>query len=191
MSPQSSTQAMPQTQPTIDHWWHKPLSRIGSVLMTSVSWLPCRGSCTLPFALAASCASVQMEISVSHACTSSGLTYNGDPVEQCEQVATFKYLGLHFHQSGSIAPLTTPITPMVAYLRQLFSNAVPCCDVATLSTYICIFFQARLVLHVGARSGICTALVSLLVVMLDLRCSNYTITTSVDSPPGSLGCSFT
>ena len=26
-----------------------------------------------------------------------------------EQVATFKYLGLHFHQSGSIAHLVTPI----------------------------------------------------------------------------------
>ena len=33
-------------------------------------------------------------------------TCNGNPVEQ---VATFKYLGLHFHQSGSIAPLVTPI----------------------------------------------------------------------------------
>ena len=26
-----------------------------------------------------------------------------------EQVATFKYLGLHFHQSGSIAHLVTPL----------------------------------------------------------------------------------
>ena len=33
-------------------------------------------------------------------------TCNGNPVEQ---VATFKYLGLHFHQSGSIAHLVTPI----------------------------------------------------------------------------------
>ena len=33
-------------------------------------------------------------------------TCNGNPVEQ---VAIFKYLGLHFHQPGSIAPLVTPI----------------------------------------------------------------------------------
>ena len=32
-------------------------------------------------------------------------TCNGHPVEQ---VATFKHLGLHFHQSGSIAHLVTP-----------------------------------------------------------------------------------
>lgn len=33
-------------------------------------------------------------------------TRNGNPVEQ---VATFKYLGLHFHQSGAISRLIKPI----------------------------------------------------------------------------------
>ena len=66
-------------------------------------------------ALAAYCATLQMEISVPKTkvmIVSAVLapvvpfTCNGNPVEQ---VATFKYLGLHFHQSGSIAPLVTPI----------------------------------------------------------------------------------
>ena len=34
-----------------------------------------------------------------------GVTCNGN----VEQVPTFKYLGFHFHQSGSIAHLVTPI----------------------------------------------------------------------------------
>ena len=33
-------------------------------------------------------------------------TFNGNSVEQ---VAAFKYFGLHFHQSGSIAHLVTPV----------------------------------------------------------------------------------
>ena len=66
-------------------------------------------------ALAAYCATLQMEISVPKTkvmvvsavpAPAVGFTCNGNPVEQ---VATFKYLGLHFHQSGSIAHLVTPI----------------------------------------------------------------------------------
>ncbi len=66
-------------------------------------------------ALAACCAALHMEISVpktkvmvvSAAPTlSRTFTCNGNPVEQ---VVTFKYLGLHFHESGSVAHLITPI----------------------------------------------------------------------------------
>ena len=66
-------------------------------------------------ALAAYCATLQMEISVPKTkvmvmsampAPAVGFTCNGNPVEQ---VATFKYHGLHFHQSGSIAHLVTPI----------------------------------------------------------------------------------
>ena len=66
-------------------------------------------------ALAAYCTTLQMEISVPKtkvmvvsAVPAPVVTFtcNGHPVEQ---VATFKYLGLHFHQSGSIAHLVTPI----------------------------------------------------------------------------------
>ena len=66
-------------------------------------------------ALAAYCATLHMEISVpktkvmvvSAAPTpSQAFTCNGNPIEQ---VVTFKYLGLHFHQSGSLAHLITPI----------------------------------------------------------------------------------
>ena len=66
-------------------------------------------------ALAAYCATLQMEISVPKTkvmvvtavpAPVVAFTCNGNPVEQ---VATFKYLGLHFHQSGSIAHLVTPI----------------------------------------------------------------------------------
>ena len=66
-------------------------------------------------ALAAYCATLQMEISVPKtkvmvvsAVPAPVVTFtcNGNAVEQ---VATFKYLGLHFHQSGSIAHLVTPI----------------------------------------------------------------------------------
>ena len=66
-------------------------------------------------ALAAYCVTLPMEISVPKTkvmIVSAVLapvvpfTCNGNHVEQ---VATFKYLGLHFHQSGSIAPLVTPI----------------------------------------------------------------------------------
>ena len=65
-------------------------------------------------ALAAYCAALQMEISVPKtkvmvvsAVPAPVMTFtcNGHPVEQ---VATFKHLGLHFHQSGSIAHLVTP-----------------------------------------------------------------------------------
>ena len=88
------------------------------MLMTSVSCLLASSPEQLQAlidALAAYCATLQMEISVP---STKGmvvlavpapvviLTCNGSPVEQ---VATFKNLGLHFHQSGSIAHLVTPI----------------------------------------------------------------------------------
>ena len=66
-------------------------------------------------ALAAYCTTLQMEISVPKtkvmvvsAVPAPVMTFtcNDNPVEQ---VATFKYLGLHFHQSRSIAHLVTPI----------------------------------------------------------------------------------
>ena len=66
-------------------------------------------------ALAAYCATLHMEISVPKtkvmivsAAPAPPQTFscNGSPVEQ---VTTFKYLGLHFHQSGSIARLVEPI----------------------------------------------------------------------------------
>ena len=66
-------------------------------------------------ALAAYCTTLQMEISVPKtkvmvvsAVPAPVVTFtcNGHPVEQ---VATFKYLGLHFHQSGSVAHLVMPI----------------------------------------------------------------------------------
>ena len=66
-------------------------------------------------ALAAYCATLQMEISVPQTKVMAvstapapvvTFTCNGNLVEQ---VATFKYLGLHFHQSGSIAHLVMPI----------------------------------------------------------------------------------
>ena len=66
-------------------------------------------------ALAAYCAALQMEISVPKTkvmvvsavpAPVLGFTCNGNPVEQ---VATFKYLGLHFHQSGCIVHLVTPV----------------------------------------------------------------------------------
>ena len=66
--------------------------------------------------LAAYCATLQMDISVPKTkvvvvsavpAPAVAFTCNGNPVEQ---VATFKHLGLHFHQSGYIAHLVTPIT---------------------------------------------------------------------------------
>ena len=66
-------------------------------------------------ALAAYCATLQMEISVPKKkvmvvspvpAPMLTFTCNGNPVEQ---VATFKYLGIHFPQSGSIAHLVMPI----------------------------------------------------------------------------------
>ena len=66
-------------------------------------------------ALAAYCATLHMEISVPKtkvmivsAVPAPAVTFtcNGNPVEQ---VTTFNYLGLHFHQSGSIHHLITPI----------------------------------------------------------------------------------
>jgi hypothetical protein len=66
-------------------------------------------------ALAVYCATLQMEISVPKTkvmivsavpAPVVPFTCNGNPVEQ---VTTFKYLGLHFHQSGCVAPLVTPI----------------------------------------------------------------------------------
>ena len=65
--------------------------------------------------LAAYCATLQMEISVPKTkvmvvstvpAPAVGFTCNGTTVEQ---VATFKYLGFHFHQSCFIAHLVTPI----------------------------------------------------------------------------------
>ena len=66
-------------------------------------------------AVAACCATLQMEISMpkTKVMVVSAVpapvvifTCNGNPVEQ---VATFDYLGFHFHLSGSIAHLVTPI----------------------------------------------------------------------------------
>ena len=66
-------------------------------------------------ALAAYCATLQVEISVPKMkvmvvsvipAPAMSFTCNDSPVEQ---VATFKYLGLHFHKSGSIARLVTLI----------------------------------------------------------------------------------
>ena len=66
-------------------------------------------------ALAAYCAALHMKISVPKTKVmvvsaapklSRTFTCNGNPVEQ---VATFKYLGLHFHESGSVAHPITPI----------------------------------------------------------------------------------
>ena len=51
-------------------------------------------------------------------------TCNGNPVEQ---VATFKYLGLHFHQSGSIAQLlesSLQLKPGQVVLGRLFSGVI-------------------------------------------------------------------
>ena len=73
-------------------------------------------------ALAAYCATLQMEISVPKtkvmvvsavSAPAVNFTCNGNLLNRVEQVATFKYLGLHFHQSGSIAHLVTPIKARV------------------------------------------------------------------------------
>ena len=86
------------------------------MLMIFASWLLPLGQLqALIDALAAYCATLHMEISVPKtkvmivsAAPAPPQTFscNGSPVEQ---VTTFKYLGLHFHQSGSIARLVEPI----------------------------------------------------------------------------------
>lgn len=59
------------------------------------------------------CAKDQGHDNVSCAASAQTFTYNGNPVGQFEQVTIYKYIGLDFRQSGSIAHLTTPIKPMV------------------------------------------------------------------------------
>ena len=104
-------------------------------------------------ALAAYCATLQMEISVpkTKVMVVSAVpalivtfTCNGRPVEQ---VATFKYLGLHFQQSG-------------------FSVAIP-------SACICIYCKLSWCLSysMGVRSGVCIALKLLRLMMLALHYS--------------------
>ena len=138
-------------------------------------------------ALAAYCATLQMKISVpktnvmvvsavsdTDSAPAVGFTCNGNPVEQ---VATFKYLGLHFHQSGSIAHLVTPI---MVVLGRLFSGVIHCCTVAILSTCICICCKLFWCLpdNMGVKSGVCIALALLLLTMLVLHYSACVITTS-------------
>ncbi|DBA94454.1 TPA: hypothetical protein ACH3X1_002049 [Trebouxia sp. C0004] len=66
-------------------------------------------------ALSSYCAILHMEISILKTkvmvvspvpVPAVAFSCNGNPVEQ---VTTFKYLGLHFHQSGAVAHLITPI----------------------------------------------------------------------------------
>ena len=94
-------------------------------------------------------------------------TCNGNPIEQ---VATFKYLGLHFHQSGSIVPLVTPIKSKAGG-SWLFSGVIHCFNVAIPSTCICICCKLSWCLSysMGVRSGVCIALVLLLLMMLVLH----------------------
>ena len=117
-------------------------------------------------ALAAYCTTLQMEISVpktkvmvvtAMAAPVVAFTCNGNPAEQ---VATFKYLGLHFHQSGSIVHLVTPIKSKAGgswaavqrchSLLQCGAMAIPlACICACCKLSWCLSYS------MGARSGVC------------------------------------
>ena len=104
-------------------------------------------------------------------------TCNGNPVEQ---VATFKYLGLHFHQSGSIAHLVTPIKARASgswAAVQRHHSLLQCGNTVNLHLHL---LQSILVpaLQYGVRSGVCIALALLLLTMLVLHYSACMITTS-------------
>ena len=63
----------------------------------------------------------------------SSFTCNGHSIEQAR---TFKYLGLHFHDSGDIAHLIQPIRNWLA-LGRLFNGVILFYNVGALSTLIC------------------------------------------------------
>ena len=104
------------------------------------------------------------------------LTCNDNPVEQ---VATFKYLGLHFHQSGSIAHLVTPVKARAAgswAAVQWFHSLLQCGNTISLHLHLLQFWC--LPYNMGVRSGVCTAFALLLLTMLVLHCSACMVTTS-------------
>ena len=84
-------------------------------------------------------------------------TCNDNPVEQ---VATFKYLGLHFHQSGSIAHLVTPIKARAGgswAAVQRRHSLMQCGNTVNLHLRLCKLFWC-LPYNMGVRSGVCIAL---------------------------------
>ena len=128
-------------------------------------------------ALAAYCTTLQMEISVPKtkvmvvsAVPAPVVTFtcNGPPVEQ---VATFKYLGLHFHQSGSIAHLVTPIRSKAGGSWAAVQRVIRCCSVAIPLACICICCKLYWCLsyNMGVRFGVCIALGLLLLMPLVLH----------------------
>ena len=89
-------------------------------------------------------------------------TCNGNPVEQ---VATFKYLGLQFHQSGSIAHLVTPVKSKASgSWAHYFSVAI-----SSICICICCKLSWCLSYSIGVRSGVCKAPELLLLMMLVLH----------------------
>ena len=130
-------------------------------------------------ALAAYCASLQLQISVPKtkamivsAVLAPVVTFTCNPIEQ---VATFKYLGLHFLQSGSIAHLVMPIKSKAGAswaAVQRRHSLQRCGNTTNLHLQL---LQAILVPVL--QYGVCKALVLLLLVMLVLRCRVCMITT--------------
>ena len=130
-------------------------------------------------ALAAYCATLQMEISVPKtkvmvvsAVPALVVTFtcNG---HLAEQVATFKYLGVYFHQPRSIAHLVTPSRSKAGGLGRLFSGIIHYFSVAIPSACICICCKLYWCLSysMGVRFGVCVALELLLLMMIVLHYS--------------------
>ena len=137
-------------------------------------------------ALAAYCATLQMEISVPKTkvmvvsavpAPAVGFTCNGNPVEQ---VATFKYLGFISINQALLRILSHQSWRGLVVLGRLSSSTIHCCSVAILSTCICICCKLFWCLpyNMGVRSGVCIALALLLLTMLVLHYSACMITTS-------------
>ena len=98
---------------------------------------------------------------------------NGNLVEQ---VSTFKYLGLHFHESGALVHLVNPVKSKAdgswAAVQRRHS-LLQCGNTVNLQLHL---LQAVLVPVLQYGCQICTARVLLLLIMLTLICSACMIT---------------
>ncbi|DBA94877.1 TPA: hypothetical protein ACH3X1_016747 [Trebouxia sp. C0004] len=140
-------------------------------------------------ALSSYCAILHMEISVSKTkimvvlpvpAPAVAFSCNDNPIEQ---VTTFTYVGLHFHQSVAVVHLISPIKSKAGGSWAGVSGGILCCSVARPST--CIYTYCRLSwclsCSMGVKCGACTARVLLLLTVLVWTCSACMITTSEQS----------
>ncbi|DBB02820.1 TPA: hypothetical protein ACH3X1_016715 [Trebouxia sp. C0004] len=137
-------------------------------------------------ALSSYCAILHMEISVLKTkvmvvspvpAPAVAFSCNDNPIEQ---VTSFKYLGLHFHQSGAVAHLVTPIRSKAGGSWAAVQRRHSLLQGGT-----CIYIYCRLSwclsCCMAVKCGVCTARVLLLLTVLVGTCNVCMITTSGQS----------